>query len=205
MISLESLLPKIMPYAPGCPEPLALASIIQAAQVFCERTRLWRDQDQFNVTPTSYNIVCAPEGAELFEIENALFNGLPLEPKSLADLDHEMPDWREREDTQARWITQVTPGSVIVVPKASGSLRLSTILQPTNDADQLPDFIINEHARTLADGALAEILITPNQSFTAPDRAQFFSMRFEARLTELTSKSIKGQQRAKMRTRGHFF
>lgn len=205
MISIDALLPKIMPYAPGCPEPLALSCAIQAAQDFCQRTRLWRDEDQFNVTPTSFNIVCAPDGAELFEIENALFNGLPLEPKSLAALDHDLPDWRDRDDQQAKWITQTAPGSVIVVPKSTGTLRLFTILKPANDADQLPDFIINDYSRVIADGALAEILITPNQSFTAPDRAQFYSARFEGRLESLTSKSIKGQQRAKIRTRGQFF
>lgn len=205
MIDLDALLPSIMPYAPGCPEPTALAGIIKAAQDFCERTRLWRDEDQFTVTPTSCNVVCAPQGADLFEIEHASINGYTLEPISIGELSREMPDWRDRQDTQGRWITQTEPGSVIVVPRSTGTLRLATILKPSNDADQLPNFIFKDYRQVIADGALAEILMTPNQPFTAPDRAQFYSMRFESRLSELSTRSIKGQQRARLRTRPQWF
>lgn len=205
MTELDVLLPSIMPYAPGCPEPTAFAGIIKAAQDFCERTRLWRDEDQFTVTPTSCNVVCAPQGADLFEIEHASLDGYTLEPISIGELNRDMPDWRDRQDTQGRWITQAAPGSVIVVPRSNGTLRLGTILKPSNDADQLPDFIAKDYRQVIADGALAEILMTPNQPFTAPDRAQFYSMRFESRLSELSTRSIKGQQGARMRTRPQWF
>lgn len=205
MTELDVFLPKIMPYVPGCPEPTAFAAIIKAAQDFCERTRLWRDEDQFNVTPTSCNVVCAPEGADLFEIEHATLNGYQLTPISIGDLNRDMPDWREREGMPGHYITQTEPGSVLVVPRSAGKLRLATILRPSNDADQLPDFIAQHYSQAIADGALAEILMTPNQPFTAPDRAQFYSMRFESRVSELSTRSIKGQQRARLRTRPQWF
>lgn len=205
MTEIDALFPMVMPYAPGCPEPTARAGIIKAAQDFCERTRLWRDEDQFSVTPTSCNVVCAPEGADLFEIEHASLEGYPLEPISISDLNREMPDWRDRTDTLGRWITQTEPGSVLIAPRSTGTLRLATILKPSNDADQLPDFIVKDYARVIADGALAEILMVPNQPFTAPDRAQFYSMRFESRLGDLSTRSIKGQQGARLRTRPQWF
>lgn len=205
MTDLDVFLPRIMPYVPGCSEPTAFSAIILAAQHFCERTRLWRDEDQFNITPTSCNVVCVPEGAQLFEIEHALLDGRPLEPISVGDLDRDMPDWRTREASAGRWITQTSPGSVLVVPKCSGRLYLATTLKPAEEAEQLPDFIAREHRQTIADGALAEILMTPGQPFTAPDRAQFYSMRFENRLGQLSTASIKGQQRARLRTRPQWF
>lgn len=205
MTDLDVFLPRILPYAPGCPEPTAFAAIILAAQQFCERTRLWRDEDQFNITPSSCNVVCVPEGAVLFEIEHALLDGRPLEPISVGDLDRDTPDWRTREASGGRWITQTEPGAVLVVPKCSGSLLLTTTLKPAEEADQLPDFLAREHRQVIADGALAEILMTPNQPFTAPDRAQFYAMRFENRLGQLSTASIKGQQRAPTRTRPQFF
>lgn len=205
MTDLEAFLPQVMPYAPGCPEPTALAAIVKSAQDFCERTRLWRDQDQFTVTPTSCNVVCVPDGADLFEIEQATLNGYMLEPISQADLNSRLPDWRTREETQGRWITQTEPGSVMVVPRSTGTLFLATVLRPANDAEQLPDFIAQHYLRVIADGALAEILMTPGQPFTAPDRAQFYSMRFEQRLGELSTRSIQGQQRARLRTKASWF
>lgn len=205
MTELEYFLPKIMPYAPGCPDPAALAAIVKAAQDFCERTRIWRDEDCFQVTPTSCNVMCAPQDADVFEIEHATLDGQKLEPISLHDLSRIMPDWREREEGAGKWISQIERGTVLVVPRTSGTLRLSTILKPANDAEQLPDFIAKDHLHTIADGALAEILMTPNQPFSAPDRAQFYSMRFENRLQGLSTTSIKGQQRARLRSQAQWF
>lgn len=205
MTEIEVFLPRIMPAAPGCPEPTALAAVIKAAQDFCERTRLWRDEDRFTVTPSSCNVVCAPQGADLFEIEHALLDGRPLTPISLHDLNRDMPDWRTREEPAGRWITQTEPGTVLVVPRCSGTLYLATTLKPANDAELLPDFLARDYLQVIADGALAEILMLPGQPFTDPNRAQFYSMRFESRLSDLLNRSIKGQQRAKARTRPQWF
>jgi hypothetical protein len=204
MIDLDVFLPRILPYAPGCAEPTAFASIIKAAQTFCERTRLWRDRDQFNVTPSSCNVVCAPNGAELFEIESARFNGSDLEPIALADLDAKHPTWRQMSAGAARWITQTEPGSVLLVPTTTGTLELSTLLRPADNAEQLPD-LFSQYTQVIADGALGDILMLPAQSFSNPDLAQFYSMRFDNRINELFNRTIKGQQRAPVRSRPRFF
>lgn len=204
MIDLDVFMPQILPWAPGVPEPTAFTCILRAAQAFSERTRLWRDRDQFNVTPTSCNVVCAPVGAELFEIESARFNGCLLEPISLADLDEKHPTWRQMSAGEARWITQTEPGSVLLVPTCTGTLDLSTLLRPTDDATQLPD-LFRQYTQVIADGALAEILMLPAQSFSDPSRAQFYSMRFDNRINELSNRTIQGQQRAPVRSRAKFF
>lgn len=205
MIDLDVFLPKIMPFAPGCPEPTALGKIILAAQAFSERTRLWRDSDQFSVTPTSCNVVCAPAGADVFEIESAWLDDYELTPISLADLEHKHPTWRQYSQGSGKWITQVDMDTVMVVPSTTGTLKLSTILRPSEGAEQLPDFMHKHYSQCIADGALAEILMLPTQPFTDPERAQFFLMRFENKLSELARKSIRGQQRAPVRTRASWF
>lgn len=205
MTELDGLLTKIIPYVPSCPEPTAFAGIIKAAQEFCERTRLWRESDKFTLTPTSCNVVCAPEGADLYEIESAYLDGSRLEPIALSSLDNQWPRWREYDSGQGQWITQVEHGTVIVVPKCRGVLELSTFLRPSDDADQLPDFIVKLYSQCIADGALAEILMLPGQPFSDPSRAQFFSLRFENKISDLTNRTIKGQQRAPVRSRPQYF
>jgi hypothetical protein len=204
MIDLDVFMPRILPFAPGVAEPTAFAAIIKAAQDFCERTRLWRDRDQFSVTPSSCNVVCAPSGAELFEIESARFNGCLLEPISLSDLDTKHPTWRQMSAGEGRWITQTEPGSVLLVPTCTGTLDLSTLLRPADDAEQLPD-LFRQYTKVIADGALGEILMLPEQSFSNPQSAQFYSMRFDNRIDELFNRTIKGQQRAPVRSRARFF
>lgn len=205
MTELDVFLPSIMPYAPGCPEPTAFAKILQAAQQFCERTRLWRDEDSFELTGDDCNVMCAPDGATVFQIESASVGGVPLEPIAHADLNRLHPHWRE-DDGSARYISQFMPDSVLIAPgRATGTLRLTTILRPTDDAEMLPDFIAQQYRQVIADGALAEILMLPLQSFTDPDRAQFYALRFSSKLDALFHRNIKGQQRAPARTRPSFF
>jgi hypothetical protein len=203
MTELDEFLPLIMPKVPGCPEPSAFAAIIRAAQAFCERTRLWRDADQFTVTPTSCNVMCAPEGADVFEIEHARLDSLDLLPASQHFLNGNVGQWRELVGP-SKWITQTEPDTVLLVPAGSGRLMLSLILRPSEGATQLPDFIAKHHRQVIADGALADILMLPMQSFTDPSRAQFYSERFEARLDVLSASNIKGQQKAPMRSKAQF-
>ena len=203
MTDLDVFLPSIMPKAPGCPEPTAFAEIISAARKVCERLRIWRSDDTFTITPTSCNVMCSPGGADVYQIENALLDERQLQPIALNDLNDLVPNWRTATDG-GKWITQQEPGSVLVVPASSGTLRLSLILTPSEEADQLPDFLARDYRSLIADGALAEILMLPMQSFTDPSRAQFFQARFDMELGRLSNQGIKGQQRAPSRTRAQF-
>lgn len=204
MIDLDVFLPSIMPYAPGCPEPTAFAAIITAAQTFSERTRLWRSTATLDVTPDSASLVTVPVGAELFEIESARFGGRDLKPISLSDLDTYHPGWRDLDNGDARWLTQTEPGSVLLVPGSTGALSLSTLLRPTDKADQLPD-LFGQYTQVIADGALADILMLPAQSYSDPQRAQFYAQRFDSRIDSLFKRTIQGQQRAPVRARARFF
>lgn len=205
MKPLEELFPRIMPRAKNCPEPVAASGIRIAAIEFCERTRLWRSSDTFSITETDCNIMAVPYGAVLYEIESARFNGLPLEPVSLSWLEDEIYEWRTKTATVGNWITQTEPDTLRVIPACSGQVDLSLILKPSNEADALPDFMVNAHARALADGALAEILTIPGQPFYNPDLAMFHSNRFRAELDRLFTSTIKGQQRAPVRTKPQYF
>lgn len=205
MIDLDVFLPSILPYAPGVAEPTALKAVVVAAQRFCERTRLWRDTDQFAVSADSCDVVCTPPDAVLFEIESARFNDQKLDAVSLDWLDRHHTDWRNRTGDAASWITQFTPGSVRVVPICSGTLSLSTVLRPADEAESLPDFLGALYRTTIADGALAEILMTPGRMFTDVARASFYQKRFDTRIDELTGINVSGQQGAPIRTRPQYF
>lgn len=205
MTDLDIFLTNIMPYAPGCPEPTAFKQIVLAAQEFCTRTRLWRECDTFNVTPSSCNFVCVPSGAVLFELESAHFNGSPLEPISIGDLNKRHPRWRTFEAGIGQWITQTELDSVMIVPRCTGKVELSTFLKPADDADQLPDFLSTHYRQCIAEGALANILMLPGQPFTAPDRAQYYSLLFNSKVDKAsTTTAVQGQQRAPSRVRAQF-
>lgn len=204
MIDLDEFLPAIIPHASGCPDPTAFENIILAAQRFCERTRLWRSKDSFQLTGEC-EVICTPEGSDLFEITAVAVDGCALDPISLDELNRRYPD-RSEDDGSPLYFTQASPNSIMLYPSPSeGTLNVSTILRPANDAEQLPDFLLTKYRRDIADGALGEILLLPNQSFTDPARGQFFAARFAARLDELFTQRPQGQQRAPMRSKGSYF
>lgn len=205
MKPLDTLFPRIMPRVKNCAVPIAEAAIRTAAIDFCERTRIWRSSDTFNVSHADCEVVAVPYGAALHEIESARFNGIALEPVSIGWLDEGVHGWRDKTATASKWLTQVNPGSVRVVPAACGQLDLSLILKPSEDADQLPAWLIDGHARVLADGALAEILTIPDKPAYNPDLAMFYSNRFRSEMDRLFNSNIKGQQKAPTRTRPNFF
>ena len=204
MIDLEQFYSQIMPFVPGCPEPTADQAIITAAREFCQRTRLWRSEDRFTLS-NDCNIVCAPDCADLYEIEYARFDGQPLEPIGYSELNREFPNWKTYDGGMPKWISQVEHDSVIVAPYSTGTLELGLLLVPSESADQLPDFLAKHYRQVIAWGALREIMLIPNRSFTSPDGAALYGMRFEQKVDSLFNRTIKGQQRAPARTRSQYF
>ncbi len=204
MRDMDHIIRRVLPRVTGAALPVIVASIREAADEFCRRTRLWRGEDEFVVSATGDEVTAVPTEAALFEIESARFDGEILDPVSLAWLDDHVPRWRELTATLAKWITQTAPDSVRVVPAATGTLELALFLKPAVDAERLPDFLIDHHADVLAHGALADLLSMPAE-YANPGLAQYHRMRFDTRLDELIGANLKGQQRAAVRTAPRFF
>lgn len=207
MTDIEDFLTKVLPFAPGCPEPTAIEHIRNAAIEFCEETRLWRSEDTFEVGDDP-NVVCTPQGAVIHDIERCDFNGKRLDPASISWLDEHHPDWRSDEfklQGPPRYFTQVCPDTVRVVPFQQGRLKVWLRLKPAEDAEQVPDFIATQHRSTIGWGALAGILMLPNQTFTDPNRATYFQAKFDQSLGRKSKLKATGQQRAPIRTKAQFF
>lgn len=200
MREIADMMRLVAPYAVGVPEPVAVQYLRDAAIEFCQETRIWRHSADFNVIGGQNETLCTPDQAQIFEIENAWFNKCLLEPRPFGSIEN----W-DRDDGQPRYITQSSPGSVRLVPGAleAGVLSLHLFLKPANDAEDFPDFL-TEYERIIADGALARILMLPNQPFTNPAMAGAFGQSFVQGKDRNFNQNIKGKQRAPMRSRGRY-
>lgn len=206
MKSLDAFAPNIRLYAPGVADPTMYFAIRQAAIEFCERTRLWRYEDDFAVTADDCESILAPNGSEIHEIEAVFFNGVELDPKSTSWLDDHMRGWRQGElSGLPKYFTQTEPNTIRLVPQEAGTVGLHVWLKPSQYADELPDWMVDQHRETIAFGALARVLLIPNQSFTNPELGAAFGSAFQGKLDKLFSKGLTGQQRAPARTRATFF
>ena len=197
----------IKPGCIGAPEPLIDSCILKAAIEFCERTRMWRVIE--TVTITGNDPIVAPADAAILKIEDVRFDGRQLEPIAVSDLNNLYPDqdWAAITQEQPRYITQLTPNTMMLVPSppASGEVKLAMQLKPSQTTEQLPDFIFDLYQKVIADGALAEILATPGQSYTNTDMAGVYSARFQQKLDALSILSVRGQHGAPVRTKPSYF
>lgn len=158
-------------------------AIRQAAIEFCERTRFWRYEDEFAITSTDIDGLTAPSGSVIYDIDAVWFNGRKLTPKTTGQLVLE-PTWRSGATAQTstpKYVTQTEPNTIQIVPFQTGQLKFALFLKPSQDATEVPDFLVDQHRETIAHGALARILLIPNQSFTNPDMAAAFGMAFPAK------------------------
>lgn len=204
MISFDVFMPLIRPRAQGVPDPIAVNAIRQAAIEFCTKVKLWRGTDKFYAT--NIDDIALPANAALLEVNDARFDGVQLEPISVDEMNQKFPDtdWMAITGENPRYFTQTDQGTIKVLPTCEGYVDLSLILVPSYDAKELPDFLLS-YRQLIADGALAEIMSIPNQTYTNANLATFHAMRFNTGLDSHSAKAIKGQIRAKIRTKPSYF
>lgn len=206
MTPLDDFSVDITVYAPGCPDMIMNFGLRQAAIEFCERTRLWRFEDEISVLNEESEFIAAPNGAVIHEIETIVFEGLGLQPATVAWLDANVRNWRTGEITgPPKYYTQTEQDTIRLVPRGAGVVRLSVWVKPSQDADELPDFMAAQYREIISHGALARILMIPNQAFTNIDLAAAYGRSFENKMLAVINKGFTGQQRASLRTQASFF
>lgn len=206
MNDVATILPAVLPYATACPEPMAIAAVVAAATRLCERARFWRASREVAYGPDQSGRVAAPPGAIIHEIDEARFGdgGAPIEPIALAWLDQIWPGWATAGEGAPRYVTQVAPDTLRLVPEADGTLTVRLILKPHPDATALPGWMLEQHRETLVAGALARILVTPGQPYANPALAAEFGALFAQDCDRLARREIAGQQRAPARTTARY-
>jgi hypothetical protein len=204
----------VLPLAPSVPEPLAIQALRNATIEFCERTRSWRRLEEIEVTGDEYEIVPVPAQTSLFEIEEAWFKltgaerwGKPLKRVAFKEIEpNDLPQEGDTAGTSPpEYITQISSDKLIIVPLATGTLRISMFLTPSQTAEDCDDFLFENYARAIADGALASLLLTPGQPYANPNLGVVKEATFKALCDAKFNQNMRGQQRARTRTRSSFF
>ncbi len=209
MISLETLMPRVLQYAPNCPEPAVLLHMVDAARTVCERTAAW--QEELVLTVTTPARVDLTEGldddwsAEIIDVLSAALDDYPLEPQTVADLDAMYPAWNRTTDTgTASYFTQLEMDTLSLVPRQEGELKARVSLKPALTADEIPDILYRKYGLLIAKGAAGEVLGIPNTEYANPALAGVLRSEFANALPSAARKARKGQQRAPLRTKPRF-
>jgi len=211
-VSLSLFSPMVLPYAPTAPEPLVIQHLRLAAREFCKDTRCWREVITTEVTanPVQPEATCA---ANILAVQSAALNGRDLTPVPFDEVEL---DTYLTATGRASMFTQDGNDDFILLPFEAGTLVMSVYLAPpsgprviarepaSEPQNQVPAFLFNEHAEAIAHGALSRLLSVPGQEYTNGGLAAFFLAKFDAAKAEVSTQSIKGKQRAPIRTRARW-
>lgn len=169
--AFTDLLPKVLPSAPGCPQPLAVQHIRDAAIRVCERTLAWRyTQPRFDLLPGVHEYVYdKPVDTEVHVLFDAMVNDRPLRRLTLEQALYQYPEWADLysgEDPSVLW-SLTAPGSY-------NSFDYNENLFNDNEAFVLPEAVV-----ALAAEPRAVTQLTPDKYIVLPlpDAAQTYAVR----------------------------
>lgn len=201
MATLDTLLNRIVPFAPGLSDLVAKQYMLVAARKFCEDT-LAVSQDIALTTSSQENALTAPADLELCGILRITSNGRTVWAKSGRALDAALGtiDYSTLPASSAP-TTAVPRGQTgfvfVPAPSTPQSVVVTSAVKPALTATTVPDVLVSRWYEALISGALAELMVLPGQSYTnvalaAIHEAKYKAKRNEARIRLNDSDSLNG-------------
>ena len=164
---------------------MAINAIRRSVIEFCRETWVWKflaDPLSVQAGNAFYDLEC-PTGTDITTVMDVSLNNVPLENKPTTWLDEELPGWRTVRKTP-KYFTQVDTEQIILaaVPEVnlSNGLTLTLALQPSHTSTAFPKWIFGQYYQTIADGAVAKLMLMPKKPWTdlqngADRRASFLA------------------------------
>ena len=137
--TFASLIPRLNPSVPGCPQYTMIQYIREAAIRVCERTLVWRyTQPTFPLLPGVHEYIYdRPAGSEVHVLFDAMVNNYPLEKLTLEQALFQYPEWADLysgEDPSVLW--SLTP------PGSYNTFEYNENLFNDNEPFVLPDAVV---------------------------------------------------------------
>jgi hypothetical protein len=168
----------VIPYVPGCSEPLAQQALLDAAIAFCEESQVIRARlDSFPTVnaQVGYTLV-APLGQQVARVLEVRVDGRPI-PMVMAE------DVGMISDAVGRPMACYTDATdstfelrLFPVPDGVYQVQVTAALRPTRDATEVEDDLFNLWSDALVSGALARLMAVPAQPFSNPALAGGYSV-----------------------------
>jgi hypothetical protein len=214
--SFSTLSAKVSASVPGCPYPLVVQYIRDAAIRVCERALVWRyEQPAFNLTPGQYQYAFnKPADTQVHAVLMATLNNSPLEILTLDDARNLYPAWPilsttsteiEENGTEPRSVAQVDTYRYVVLPapdaEATYSLRMIYALKPSRNALEMDESVFDEYELPIMHGALQNLLVMPKTDWSDRELATYHAKQFLFTMNEARAQANLGVFRGSLSVR----
>lgn len=200
-MNLLDLAPYVTPYVTGCPDPMIVQALRQAAREFSEYTRDYRETLSVTLAAdtATYDVgAMVSEGAMFLRIERVIRNsdGEPVTPFKAADYDVDRPGWEIETGPAVCSYTLADPvGVVRVYPipddDIDDTLSVTVSLMPTISASTILDRFGNQHAEYLGYGAAGILMLQPQKPWSNPQGGAFYAGKFAERMSQVRNRVLR--------------
>ena len=176
MKPLSAFYPRILPFLPGCPEPMVDQVLVNAAIEFAESSLTLRQNlDPFNtvVGKVDYDLDPPTRYHDINRVMGVTLNGKELRPGLFEAIRNDLPTAKAiprgfyTDRTDNTFTLRLSPP-----PDKSYPVIVSVTLRPARNATMLDDDLYNIWIDPIVSGAIARAMQIPDQPFTNPGRAQ---------------------------------
>jgi hypothetical protein len=181
------LYPRITPVTGLAPNATILRAIQDASIEYFRTSQAWRHKPtpintEAGVGSYTFNV---PVSTRATKIIVAKYDEIPLDPTS--SLQRRMTTTQDSVSTY-----ELVGGDSVLIngfpQNDNGILTLEVALEPTFLASDIPDSEMNVHYEGLVAGAIARLLLMPNQAWSAPANAEYYQSLFYTKIAEATSR-----------------
>lgn len=180
MAQLQEFMQYVLPYTPGCTDPLAEQYIRDVCIDFCVGSSI----AQFTVDPIDVQAgqveydIDTPTGSETSLILAASYNGVPLSIEKTGDsvfMGAALPIGTPNALMQAA--TNIFTLNSTPQFDAPGAIQMLVATKPTRTATSVADVLL-EYAYEIGLGVVGRLLLIPGHEFSAPQLAAAYTATY---------------------------
>jgi hypothetical protein len=205
MKPLSAFFPRILPYLPGCSEPLAAQVLVNAAIEFCDASLVLRQNlDTFKTFKGQIQYDLDPPSAQ-HDISRVM--GVTLDYKELtAGMAEVIRGDLPTAVAKPRGFYTDRTDSVLTLmlsppPDGAYDVVVNVALAPARTATQLDDDLYNTWINPIVSSAIAQAMQIPGQPFSNPAQAQVLLNSAARQTNSSRIESNYGLVRGSMRVR----
>ena len=202
-MTLDDLLPRILPYLPGCPSALARKHLLEAIRDWCEKTEIWVDD-----LPTvrseagrSDYVLNVDRHQEVIRLDHDTLNIGDVEyPIIGSHVARAEMRTRSRGLERFAWTNNLDDIHVWPAPSVSGlPIVLTAVLRPSEAATEIAREAVGRHADGVCAGAIFRLQSMPKKEWTDMDSATINNAKFEEAVQRATHSASAGFRRPHLR------
>ena len=209
MKALSAFYPRILPYLPGCSEPLVNQVLVNAAIEFCDGSMVLRQNlEAFDTVAgvTQYDLEPPSGQHDINRVMGVSLDGKELSPGMAEIVRNDLPTDNAKprafytDRTDSTFTLRLTPP-----PDDVYSVVVAVTLRPARAATLLDDDLYNIWIDPIVSGAIARAMMVPDQAFSNPAQAQYLLNSAAKQTNNSRIESTYGLIRGSMRVRSRPF